>query len=265
MLYNQTECQGTAQGFPPGVTEIKTSWRILSAPDPTYYTITASIQPPSGPAQTYTLGLVGFHMVINTKNHPEFVWATFEHFANAPNCTNPQTAPAPGWSFTSAAAATCLSTSGYSKCGQYNFNTPSKVSSLTGPPTQVCRTFADGTDPASMTNGNNNDTNRFNIDTLNAQIIGPNGFVTALPANNPMSVWKNYSLQGGLWTNGGVGSGGTDVQRGSLEIVNATMETFNQTPTSNNNCFACHTYDPSNPTGVSHIFVLPSTGKKTAK
>ena len=40
------------------------------------------------PNNPVTLGLVGLHLVINTQLHPEFVWATFEHVNNAPNCTN---------------------------------------------------------------------------------------------------------------------------------------------------------------------------------
>jgi len=106
-----------------------------------------------------------------------------------------------------------------------------------------------------MTNGNNNDTNRFNIDTLNSQIAG---FLSQLPSTSPMSVWKNYTLVSGLWTNGGVGSGGPDVQRGSLEAANMTMETFFQQP--NQNCFSCHGYVQSSPLAVSHIasFLLPT-------
>jgi hypothetical protein len=65
---------------------------------------------------------------------------------------------------------------------------------------------------------------------LNTQIAG---FLAQLPSTSPMAVWKNYTLVSGLWTNGGVGSGGTDVQRGSLEAANMSMETFYQQPTHN--------------------------------
>jgi predicted transcriptional regulator len=30
-------------------------------------------------------------------------------------------------------------------------------------------------------------------------LIGPKGLLTALPANNPMAVWKNYRNDGGIW------------------------------------------------------------------
>jgi hypothetical protein len=80
-----------------------------------------------------------------------------------------------------------------------------------------------------------------------------------------MAVWKNYFLAGGLWTNGGVGSTGTDVQRGSLELANLTMETFFQQP--NQNCFTCHQYTPSSPLDVSHIIqnLISTTGQVKTK
>ncbi|HXD34954.1 MAG TPA: hypothetical protein VN643_27790 [Pyrinomonadaceae bacterium] len=247
VLYSPNECQATAAGYLPNTIEIKTSWRILKSADPAYYTMTATVE--GLPNNPQTLGLVGFHLVINTQFHPEFVWATFEHVNNAPNCTNPQPAPAGGWSFLSSACATCLQQNGVNGCPQCKFNVaPPPPFGITGPATQVCRVFSDGTDPGSTTNGNNNDTNRFNIDTLNSQIAG---FLSQLPSNSPMSVWKNYTLVSGLWTNGGVPSGGTDVQRGSLEAANTTMETFFQQP--NQNCFSCHGYTTATPLTVSHI------------
>ena len=94
----------------------------------------------------------------------------------------------------------------------------------------------------------NNDTNRFNVVTLNDQLVGPGGIITLLPATDPMAVWKNYQNIGGLWTNGGVPSGGTDVQRGSLQLANSTMESFVQD--GKTNCFSCHRYDSTTPLTV---------------
>lgn len=262
VLYSPNECQATAAGFQPNTIEVKSSWRILKSADPTYYTMTATV--PGLPNNPVTLGLVGFHLVINTQLHPEFVWATFEHVNNAPDCTNPQSAPAAGWSFLSSTCATCLQQNGINGCPQCNFNAPATTPpGITGPPTQVCRVYHDGTDPGSTTNGNNNDTNRFNIDTLNSQIAG---FLSQLPSNSPMAVWKNYTLISGLWTNGGVDSGGTDVQRGSLEAANTTMETFFQQPSQN--CFSCHAYNHTQPLTVSHIvsdLLPPSIAPKRVK
>ncbi len=82
----------------------------------------------------------------------------------------------------------------------------------------------------------------------------------------PMAVWKNYAMVGGLWTKGGAASGNAPVpsaggagdptspQRGSLELTNMTMETFQQGSSSSiPNCFSCHNYVPSSPLQVSHI------------
>ena len=256
--YSPSECQGTATGgFPPNTTEIKAAWRVLKEADPNYYTIEATI--PEVSSDPLTLGLVGFHLVMSTKNHPEFVWATFEHKTNAPDCTD-SGEPDGGWSFTSPQCAQCIKTKSPAECTDCKFNTGiNPPPGLTSDPTEVCRVYPDGTDPESMTGGNGNDTNRANIDALNEQLVGPGGFLTKMPADSPMAVWKNYSLIGGLWTNGGVGSKVDDAQRGSLELANMTMETFFQQP--QHNCFTCHNYDPATPLDVSHIVsgLLPAT------
>jgi hypothetical protein len=261
LFYSPNECQATTTaGFEPSTIEIKASWKQLAAADPSYYTIEANVDGFSDPL---LLGMVGFHLVINTADHPEFVWATFEHKSNAPTCDNPAATPVGGWSFTSDEAAECLAQNGPGGCSMYNFNSGTAVQSppLAAPATEVCQVYPLGTDPGSMTGGNNNDTNRANITSLNDQLVGPNGFLTELAPNDPMAVWSNYALIGGLWTNGGVGSQGTDVQRGSLELANTTMETFAQSP--DTNCFSCHAYDPATPLDVSHIAgsLLPSSGQ----
>jgi hypothetical protein len=274
VFYNPTECQATSAGFKPNTVEIKISWKKLTAPDPTYYTMEANVE-----GQQMLLGLVGFHLVINTALHPEFVWATWEHVGNDPDCINPPPVPSSGWSFISKTCSTCPSSCGTScnlmKCAPAACNVnaipkPIKNPPLTGTANQICRVYPDGTDPGSMTNGNNNDTNRFNIDTLNQQI--PQGYLAQLPESNPMKIWQNYFMIGGLWTNGGVPSTGTDVQRGSLELANTTMETFFQEPKKPQipqNCFTCHRYvvpppATNNPLRVSHLacslFPISMTG-----
>jgi len=257
-LYNSIECQATAAGFAPNTIEIKTSWRILPKPDPTYYTMNATVQFSTG-SQNLLLGLVGFHMVINTALHPEFIWVTFEHKSNSPDCNRPQPTPAAGWSFTSQTAAQCLANSGLNGCASFHFNQGAKATTPTGgTPTETCRTYPDGTDPVPPEvgpNGNRNALNQFTIDTLNQQLVGPDGILTALPAGNPMAVFANYSMQGALWTNGGQDSV-TANQRGSLELANTTMETFAQSapPAANTSCFGCHTFSTQTPLEVSHIY-----------
>jgi hypothetical protein len=257
MLYNSTECQATPAGFAPNTIEVKTAWKILTKPDPTYYTMNATVEFKTGP-QNLLLGLVGFHMAINTALHPEFIWVTFEHKSNAPDCNDPQPTPQGGWAFTSDQAAKCLANGGINNCSSFKFNTGAKATSPTGSPTEVCLTYPDGTDPvppAVGPNGNRNGLNEFTIDTLNAQLVGPKGILTTLPPANPMAVFANYTMQGAIWTNGGQDSVVAN-QRGSLELANTTMETFVQKPPPqpNTNCFGCHHFSTKSPLDVSHIF-----------
>lgn len=245
--FNETECQATSSGFLPGTMELKTSWRRIAPADRgRYYSLRAYI--PGVSPVPVLLGLVGFHLVRSTADHPEFVWATFEHEDNVPICVKPGATPKPGWSFLSNACAQCLAANGINGCPQCGFNTATKNTGLTGTPDQICRVFPDGTGPE---NTSNNTTNVFNIDTLNQQMVGPKGLLTALPATNPMAVWKHYFNTGALWTNGGLVSSDTN-QRGSLHLANSTMETFLQSGTTN--CFSCHPYNPQQPLGASHIY-----------
>ncbi len=288
MWYSPEECQATPAGFVAGTMEIKTAWRVLSSADPSYYTMQATL--PSG-GDPVTLGLVGFHLVNWTSAHPEMIWASFEHKTNAPLCDG--TSATSGWSFASDAAAACLaanpSPSGTisPNCASFDFNNPpTDVPTPTppsGPPDEVCRLFENGNQPGIAINGNDNAANLAAIQQLNAALVGPSGMLTTLPADNPMAIWQNYEMVGGLWTKNGAASGNSPVpnaggagdpnspQRGSLELTNMTMETYQQGPTSAiPNCFGCHNFDPAQPLDVSHIateFLLPAstTAKPAAK
>lgn len=272
--YSQAECQSTPSGFAPGTMEIKTSWRVLPQPDPTYFTMQATLPGGSAPV---TLGLVGFHLANWTSKHPEMIWATWEHKSNAPLCDGSSSTPASGWSFTSAAAAQCLASNPQSapgtispNCLSFNYNSSSfngsGTPSPTGTPDQVCRLYANGNDVGVAVNGNDNAANLAAIQQLNAALNGPQGLLTALPSSDPMAIWQNYEMIGGIWTKGGAPSGNppvpntyyaadpTSLQRGSLQLANMTMETFQQgEPSQIPNCFGCHNYTPSTPLGVSHI------------
>jgi hypothetical protein len=247
--FDEIECQATAAGFKPGTMELKTSWRRITPADRgRYYSISAYI--PGVAPVPVLLGLVGFHLVRNTADHPEFVWATFEQEDNVPDCTKPAPTPSAGWAFLSGSCAQCLAQNGIGGCPQCNFNTAAANTGLTGGPDQICRVFNDGTGPSNASS--NNKTNRENVDALNAQLVGPTGLLTKLPDSNPMAVWKHYRNTGALWTNGGQASTPVN-QRGSLNLANSTMETFLQaSPT---NCFSCHDFsNPKQPLKLSHIY-----------
>lgn len=275
MWYSPEECQATAAGFVPGTMEIKTSWRILPAADPSYFSMPATLADGSN----VTLGMVGFHLVNWTSAHPEMIWASFEHKSNAPLCDG--SSATSGWTLTSDAAAQCLAdnpqpTGGTisPNCASYNFNTsPGSNSSSTGTADEVCRLYANGNEPGTSINGNDNAANLLAIQQLNEALVGDTGMLTALPSTDPMAVWKHYEMVGGIWTKDGADSGNlpipskggpgdpTSPQRGSLELANMTMETFEQGATSPvPNCFGCHGFTSEAPLGVSHIaerFLLP--------
>ena len=225
--------QGTA--LPPGSIEVKAAWRQFSgaAPDDMY-----TIQGVVGSACTpVTLGLVGFHLVINTPLHPEFIWATFEHVDNAPDCSNPQPAPADGWSFNN---PNCVAN------GQ-----PCQTNQSGVVPTQACRV-----NPW----GGGSSQNVANIQAINASVQST---LAGLQSSNPdvykaMAIWQNYEMTGNLWTVNGQLPPNPNVQAGSLANANLTMETFFQP---DGNCFTCHQmngpFSGASAANISHLFHFP--------
>lgn len=215
--FNNTTCITSAPAttaLPAGSTELKASWRTFSGEAPKdMYTIQGVV---GSSCQPVTLGLVGFHLVTNTPDHPEFIWATFEHKSNAPNCTNPQPAPKGGWSFNNPA---CNSTS----CPPNQ----TKVN-----PTQVCRVAPQG--------GGSSDNTSAMI-ALNASVQSTlAGLLKSQPGKfDNMAVWLNYEMTGNLWTRNGALPPTSGNMAGSIENSNTTLETFAQGP--GNNCFSCHT------------------------
>ena len=290
MWYSKAMCESTQQGFAPGTFEIKVAWKVLPAADPTYYSMQATLP---GGTTPVILGMVGFHLANWTQHHPEMIWATFEHKTNAPLCDGSSPQPASGWSFASKDAATCLTanpqpTSGppSAACDSFKFNTPDKFANPPPPATNtannICRQFSHGNQPGQSVNGNDNASNLLAIQQLNDQLVGANGMLTKLPDTDPMAIWKNYEMIGALWTKAGASSGNAPVphmsngkvvpgdptspQRGSLELANMSMETFQQGDTSYiPNCFGCHNFNTATPLNVSHIcdnlFSVDSTGK----
>jgi hypothetical protein len=152
-------------------------------------------------------------------------------------------------------------------CASFGFNSPDTLPSgdvpLTNAPNNVCREYVFGNQPGESVNGNDNAANLAAIAELNA---GMERLLGGLPTDNPMHIWSHYEMVGGLWTKGGAASGSLPVpskqgpadpnspQRGSLELANMALETFQQGDESSvPNCFGCHNYNPTKPLNVSHI------------
>jgi hypothetical protein len=78
--------------FPPttladksmGAMELKTSWRDFGSAD--MHLCPSDIMHCEVDDRQNVWGLVGMHLVQKTNTHGEFVWASFEHTANSPDC-----------------------------------------------------------------------------------------------------------------------------------------------------------------------------------
>ncbi|MDU8926583.1 mannan-binding lectin [Alisedimentitalea sp. MJ-SS2] len=271
-------------GFPTGkdqVVELKTSWQILdpSVDNSSYYTQTVALEGEGD----LLLGLIGAHIVVNTAIHPEFVWATFEHVSNAPNCTvntgtgytRPQ--PADGWNLVGPTCNACvaknyadgtdLRTACASAC---DWNPSNKVQPLPqvdsngntiikGTPSDICLVEYLGT--SSTQSGAQ--TNIDNIEFLNTLLAGPGGLI-ATQGSTDMNVLQNYFLAGAVWTDmSSFDMSSTDPfnsdMAGSHALANSSMESFSQ-PNSNSSsffdtgCFSCHGgATPQNTAEASHL------------
>ncbi len=267
--------------FPDQSIELKTSWKILTPAEiaaQTFYTTKGAVKAPGKDClKDVTLGLVGMHIVTKTPTHPEFIWATFEHKNNAPDCANTGAQPPLGgnWTFYDPNCKNCT-TNEYVK----------------GKPTQLCRMHPWG-NPVAGTFPNNLNCNSIpppayicdaqvrkniiepntdNLKSLNASVMT---MLRRLPVGNANRLWANYELVGNVWTVNGALPPYLQAQRGSLASANTTMESYVQNGVSNitnpNNCFSCHNLDGKTkvtswdqasrpvtlpPAGLAHIFNL---------
>ena len=240
-LYDLEVLQKIERGldFPVDALELKSSWRIaqkngeviIADAEKRYFVVSTQV-PKVEPNEKGILvedwnhmidarmALIGMHVTGIVKGHPEFIWATFEHVDNAPDCADipPEKAKGRSWNLYDGKATRATA-------NQFNVGDPMAV-------VNVCRTHPDG---------GGSDDNRSAIQTLNAS-------VQVLLGD---SLWSNYTLGGAVWTSGQVPvsngeftpaqidaapAGKKPTQLGSLDLANTTMETFTQ----DDNCFACH-------------------------
>lgn len=256
------------QGRMHGAMELKASWRILEDNESAdgYHVRHARINPLVTVPDNVTkmtkvvadksryldvkVALVGLHVIGIVRDHPEFIWATFEHRKNAPDLPagmNP-------------IAAMPVSNSDWTF---YRKDTPAfqcnqlkapfelildEKTQYVAPPTDVFRQF-----PFGSTNAGNAQT----IQSINASVA---------QQLEPGSVWKNYELIGASWLQANVllpgqnyapnGANASLIQ-GSDRLSNATMETFTQAPIVYSNCFGCHDSQAQRPPAGSGATALP--------
>lgn len=253
--------------FPMPSTVFKVSWRIVQPGEDTSGLFTADAEiallannPKGGVIITKRMtparvALVGMHVVGVIKDHPEMAWGTFEHVRNAPDLPagmQPSSdQPVSADSFTFYKGGTAAKDCNQNPKTALKLTDPGKQ--ILAPVTQVFRQFAQGGGDAE---------NTADILTLNTQ------FTTALKERK--SIFANYLLDGTVWEAPNSlkpGDGTMDKEaKGSLNLANATMETFVQG--SGTNCFSCHntagfkTLYPGKDINLSHAILTPFfTGK----
>ncbi|SGZ59103.1 Cytochrome c family protein [Bathymodiolus thermophilus thioautotrophic gill symbiont] len=227
-----------------GAIEIKTSWKVLDPSDDasSFFTIHRNIMLNGKLVKNTQLALLGMHIVRKTPKHPEWIWATFEHKDNAPDCDNIKSDDETNWTL-------------------YNPNSSQKTNTyVAGQPTQVCRKTPHGAGflaKAGLTVVRD-------IKDLNA------GMADIYQAKD--AIWKNYFLVGSAWTqsinpfstNGKLPPTWRNEIGGSSLLSNTSIETYVQNPkwfdiehpNTDRGCFGCHIYNPDkqNALHLSHMF-----------
>jgi hypothetical protein len=273
--------------FPVGAAVFKASWQVVSgnAP-PGVYTQTTTIPmlvnnpkggimvDPSGKTRSVTVALVGLHVVGVTDNHPEFLWATFEQINNAPDLVNPNdyNSPAPvspkGFTFYAANTPANACNPDPQKT-ILKVTDPVKQTVSATPMTNVFRQYATGGEDATGSD---------DIKNTTAQAQSALANMGKFPQEK---IWANYKLIGTTWLAPGKLAPGISQMEtmavGSVNLANATLETYFQGPEHNfngnavANCFMCHntggsTGTPSYPgkdINLSHQ-LLATLGSNTA-
>ena len=216
-FYDSRKQTGKTIAFPassnvtaaPGTIKVKAAWKVMGPsgtkqpddPSKFYTTQALVLDPDTGKCSQQMLGLVGLHIVMKTKTFPQWLWATFEHAANAPDqMAGPQ--PNMTYNFYSAACANCA------------VNTP-PTKAQPQVPTQVMRVVPiDGL-----------------AETKNAL------YQAAFKTLRPDNVWQNYMLVDAQW---GAKKESPSIPNQPQFLANTTLETYLQAATNPNGCINCH-------------------------
>jgi hypothetical protein len=268
----------TADSFSVGSLEVKASWIDVKAlgDSSSYYVTDAKIN-----GVKSKVALLGMHVVGVVENHPEFVWATFEHDNLAPNYDWGKATPTTDAPVTSesnyllfnknATASVENITSGKNKNTDYT-----NVFSVNKYGVPVEKAIKGSFDVQLFMETSQNGSENFNnIRTINESV-----------KKQLTGTWNNYFYNGSIWINTeGLdhkeqvaklnslsynlsSSKKGDLTRGSVAAYNITMETYVQVgfvPKSIHqqsvgtmvNCFSCHNAangKDQSPLYISHLF-----------
>ncbi|HVP54514.1 MAG TPA: hypothetical protein VMU45_05905 [Candidatus Eisenbacteria bacterium] len=215
--------------------------------------------------KTTELALVGMHVVGSANGHPEMIWATFEHFGNAPNAaysytsTSGTTKTVPRdttgtWLFCKSGAASPFNEAHMTfSSGDIVAVAPHNIS-----PTNIIRWKPFG----GASNASPNPVDTLSADS-NSEIISIDNSVSSkMPSGD---IRNHYYMTGATWTingksfNTNFGNPGNSAivdgrGVGTSQLANTSMETFQQINhmfnKHANNCFNCHKSDKLR---VSHV------------
>jgi len=231
-----------------------------------------------------TLATVGLHFAHKTVNQPNWIWSTFEHSLNAPDCTGPMPAAGSPQANTSCPASVASNYNFYGELCNGTVQTcaacnapPAENGTCTNPSTTVGAGYCLDEPPATIEG----------ISTLCRQVP-----IASYPeaaawnsacqaAIGPASVWSNYSLISSQWgtsqipagcsnvaalISGNAFSGGVNdslilpkvlagTQMKSL-LANTSMESYDRS-----NCIGCHskahiTNSAGNPLSTDFMYFL---------
>jgi hypothetical protein len=235
--------------FPDGAMSLKAAWKIVQAGEDTrdMFTMTAPVRMLSvigktvgiaknAPQKTLKVALVGFHIAVYVKDHPEAIWATFEQDRNAPAFAKQQSPDKPVSSdnYTFYRGGTLAKDCNVNNSGMdaiLKLNTKTQTIQKV---TQACLQFPFGTNDSSPLA----EQNRQAIMQLNKSVHD------LMPS---ASVWKHYDEVGAVWfsknnalkPNWNPSTDGS-LLIGSTRLSNSTIETFTQNVRGQNECFGCH-------------------------
>ena len=258
--------QGALFRAPAGSVSVKAAWRLLTAADPPalhsrYYVVRAAVTDIAATlaagkveCETRDLALVCFHIVIRTPYRPQGIWATFEHVDVAP--------PGAIGESSAGGAGPPLPFVPGSAAGEASPPPGAAAASLTHPPeidpepTPVARRHP-----------------------IHPELMAINRAYWALPGLAG-TIWANYMLVAVQWPtlplpvspdNDGryfpglrldPNTPGEPYQASDdgadYNLVNVTMETFEQDPPSS--CMACH-HAVSNALGRDFVGIIPPGGE----
>lgn len=275
-IKNKTIPTNNTLTFPIGSLELKVSWIdancIIAGKLPNYFTTMANVSSDNG--KTFTkkrVALLGMHVVGVVINHPEFIWATFEHNDLGPDFD---------WGKNQANSNT--------EQLLYKKGSTSSINGIywdtvTNKPAEAARAYhlfefgvPKTTSNEFMKTSQAEPENYDNIKSINASVLAKLN-----------DVWKNYAYHGSAWinTDGLTPQQQADtivklsqnianatpgsILRGCTNNANITMETYTQTfgnsltginATNLANCFSCHNSEsfskgnPNSPLYISHLF-----------